>query len=173
LPQIVADGIESVVVAIASRKNNDAEFHELVVGGLSSILAEAAARISGWPDSGGWNSGQGRSGDGFEPGNRNRLIFLDLGHNNGFVRHFLVEGSGAACGVRHRSALPAPILARERARIGWLAGLNVGDKGNIGRDFPAPSTDRHGVFTSGYAREEHEWPIGKYTPNAWSRLLPI
>jgi hypothetical protein len=32
LAQVVADGVERVVVAIASGKNNDAKFHELVVG---------------------------------------------------------------------------------------------------------------------------------------------
>jgi hypothetical protein len=32
LPQVVADGVERVVVAIASGKNNNAKFHVLEVG---------------------------------------------------------------------------------------------------------------------------------------------
>ena len=32
LPEVVADRVESVVVAIASGKNNDAKFHELCFG---------------------------------------------------------------------------------------------------------------------------------------------
>ena len=41
LPQIMADGIKRVVVAIASGKNNDAKFHDVWVGGLIYSLAEA------------------------------------------------------------------------------------------------------------------------------------